>query len=551
MRMKKIITLLAFVLVGWLTSFAQTEGYTLDIKTVDGTSASIPVDKIRNAAIIEAPHCQLNVSASDGGYALGGRKVYKDQTVTITAIAKPGNRFLHWADKDASGNYITENPRTITIADVTANIDYNAVFEENTEYFYFEAMQQGTTVEFVMKNTSITNLQYSTDKIEWTSVASGTNSVTLAAVGDKVYWRSPEGNERFQPGTTRVDVDYFNVKAGEAHIGGNMLTLLEKSGKPASISTLAFYGLFKGCKNLTAFNADFKLPITEVPESALNYTFQNCTDLVDASALTIDVENVGYYGCQSMFSGCTSLVKAPRLVKTTSMESKCQFQYMFKGCTSLTDAPELPSTSLKTFCYDEMFSGCTSMTHAPELPAETLASNCYNGMFLNCTSLSQAPRLPAETLVLQCYQEMFSGCTSLTQTPELPATTIAQNCYTKMFQGCTSLTAASALRATETAGYCYQYMFDGCTALEVAPEIYITKVAGTSSLQNMFSGCLNLRSVKVHFEAWPSSTSTTKNWFLNAGIEAASTPTFYQPVGTNVPSRSVNTIPSGWNIVNF
>lgn len=503
MRMKKIITLLAFVLVGWGTSFAQTEGYTLDIKTVDGTSASIPVDKIRNAAIVEAPHCQLNVSASDGGYALGGRKVYKDQTVTITAIAKPGNRFLHWADKDASGNYITENPRTITIADVTANIDYNAVFEENTEYFYFEAMQQGTVVQFKMSASSgaATSLQYSTDKVEWTSVKPGQNSttaITLTAVGDKVYWRSPEGNEMFRP-TASSSSDNFRVTAGEAHIGGNMLTLLEKSGKPAAIATHAFDGLFKGCEKLTAFNEDFKLPISQVPESALHGTFQNCTDLVDASALTIDVETIGYYGCQYMFSGCNSLVKAPRLVKTTSMESDCQFQYMFKGCTSLTDAPELPSTSLKNSCYDEMFSGCTSMTHAPELPAETLASNCYNSMFKGCTSLTQAPQLPATTLVLSCYQEMFSGCTSLTIAPELPATELVQSCYA-----------------------------------------------------NMFNGCTKLSNVKVHLAAWKYSTNgPTKNWLLNAGTEAVS-PTFYLPTGTTVPAtRSEHSIPAGWNIVNF
>lgn len=550
MRMKKIITFLAFVLVGWGTSFAQTEGYTLDIKTVDGTSASIPVDKIRNAAIVEAPHCQLNVSASDGGYALGGRKVYKGQTVTITAIAKPGNRFLHWADKDASGNYITENPRTITIADFTANIDYNAVFEENTEYFYFEAMQPGTTVLFKMTTASTTSLQYSTDKVEWTTATNGTNSVTLAAVGDKVYWRSPEGNDKFFANANK-SADKFDVSAGEAHIGGNMLTLLEKSGKPSTISHYAFYTVFQDCKKLTAFNKDLKLPITEVPDSALYKTFYRCTDLVDASALSLDVESIGEYGCFEMFASCTALVKGPRLIKVGSMLDNHNCDGMFEDCTSLTYAPQLPCTNLVNFSYARMFSGCASLTQAPELPAETMASNCYLEMFSGCTSLTQSPRLPAETLATYCYQSMFSGCTSLTQTPELPATTIAQNCYTKMFQGCTSLTAASALRATETAGYCYQYMFDGCTALEVAPEIYITRVAGTSSLQNMFSGCLNLRSVKVHFEAWPSSTSTTKNWFLNAGIEAASTPTFYQPTGTNVPSRSVNTIPSGWNIVNF
>lgn len=417
MRMKKIITLLAFVLVGWLTSFAQTEGYTLDIKTVDGTSASIPVDKIRDAKIVEAPHCQLNVSASDGGYALGGRKVYKGQTVTITAVPKSGNRFLHWADKDASGNYITENPRTISIADVTANIDYNAVFEEKTEYFYFEAMQPGTTVLFKMSVSlgAATNLQYSTDKVEWTSVTPGQNAtttVTLAAVGDKVYWRSPEGNEMFRP-TANSSSDNFNVTAGEAHIGGNMLTLLEKSGKPAAIATHAFDNLFKGCQKLTAFNEDFRLPITEVPEYALHGTFQNCTDLVDASALTIDVENIGHYGCQNMFSGCTSLVKAPRLVKTASMEKQDNFQYMFKGCTSLTEAPALPSTQLGTFCYDEMFSGCTSLTQAPELPAKTLASNCYNSMFKGCTSLTIAPELPATELVQSCYANMFNGCTKL------------------------------------------------------------------------------------------------------------------------------------------
>lgn len=586
MRITKILAAaLAFTLVGGITASAQTEGYTLDIRTAGGTSASIPVDNIREATIEEAPHCMLNVSASNGGYALGGRKVYKGQTVTITAIPEPGNTFRHWADKDASGNYITENPRTITITDVSATIDYNAVFDDATEYFYFEAVQPGTKVQFVLRSASDpTTLQYSTDKIEWTSISRGYNqatTVTLENEGDKVYWRTPESNSSIYGGGSNSNWSRFNVSAGEAHIGGNLLTLLDKKGTPATIGAHAFWRAFYNCKNLTAINADFKMPATAA-DYAFSDMFIGCSNLIDASALKIDMESVGNYAFDGMFQKCTALEKGPSSIKAAAMTGQYNFSNMFDGCAKLEEAPELPSDNLRPFCYYNMFQGCTSLTTAPELPAMTLGNSCYRGMFKSCTALTTAPELPATKLGQTVYNEMFMGCTALVNIPaELPATNLSScnSCYESMFKGCTSLTAMPEIKATKMcysacsemfrgcsnlttvhplltttidsySGNCYASMFRDCTKLEEAPEIFVTGKMSSAPFVYMFNGCTKLRSLKVHFSEWPS-TSYMNNWLTNAGSEATN-PTFYLPTGTPAPTtRANNTVPESWTIVNF
>lgn len=198
---------------------------------------------------------------------------------------------------------------------------------------------------------------------------------------------------------------------------------------------------------------------------------------------------------------------------------------LFHGCTSLTTPPELPATTLAQQCYQSIFQDCTSLTTAPELPATTMASSCYNGMFSGCTSLTTPPELPATTLAQSCYNGMFTNCTSLTVAPKLPAKTLSQSCYQSMFQGCTSLTSAYELPATTMAKYCYNGMFNGCTSLD--------SVTASISSNDLALG------------------TYTVNW-LNG---VASNGTFYY---TNpdfdpddITNRSVSTVPSGWNIVEY
>ena len=247
----------------------------------------------------------------------------------------------------------------------------------------FTAEKAGSTVAMAVKGTPTKGqaFEYSTDGTNWSVFTPGTTTITLANVGNKVYFRGD--NTTVSESTS---VYYKFVMSGKIAASGNIMSLLDKT-----------------CQSTTISN---------------NYCYN------------------------SMFNGCTSLTTAPALPATT-LASYCYIS-MFQNCTSLTTAPALPATTLASYCYGSMFNGCTSLTTAPALPATTLVSNCYGNMFNGCTSLTTAPALPATTLAYYCYGNMFNGCTSLTTAPALPATTLGNYCYASMFRGCTSLQVYSS-----------------------------------------------------------------------------------------------------------
>ena len=274
------------------------------------------------------------------------------------------------------------------------------------DYLCFTAEEAGSTVAMAVNGTPRKGQAFetSTDGLAWSVFTPGTTTITLANVGDKVYFRG----DNTTVGESS-SIYYMFVMSGKIAASGNIMSLLDKT-----------------CQSTTISNS---------------YCYRN------------------------MFKNCKSLTTAPALPATT-LANNCYY-YMFRGCTSLTTAPELPATTLANYCYSYMFYGCTNLTTAPSLPATTLADYCYNYMFNGCTSLTTAPTLPATTLAKYCYDGMLNGCTSLTTAPELPATTLEKSCYGNMFNGCTSLTTAPSLPATTLADYCYRYMFYGCTNLQV------------------------------------------------------------------------------------
>ncbi len=247
----------------------------------------------------------------------------------------------------------------------------------------FTAKQAGSTVAMAVKGTPTKGqaFEYSTDGTNWSVFIPGTTTITLANVGNKVYFRGD--NKTVSESTS---VYYKFVMSGKIAASGNIMSLLDKTCQSTRISK-------------------------------------------------------DYCYCY-MFDNCTSLTTAPELPATT-LVSGCYY-YMFNGCTSLTMAPALPATTLAVYCYAYMFSGCKSLTTTPSLPATTLVGSCYQYMFRGCTSLTAAPTLPATTLVPNCYNSMFRGCTSLTTAPALPATTLEIYCYENMFYGCTSLQVYSS-----------------------------------------------------------------------------------------------------------
>ena len=190
----------------------------------------------------------------------------------------------------------------------------------------FTAEEAGSTVAMAVNRipTKGQAFEYSTDGTNWSVFTPGTTTITLANVGDKVYFRGDNTTV-----SESSSIYYKFVMSGKIAASGNIMSLLDKT-----------------CQSTTIAN------------------------------------NFCYY---RMFENCKSLTAAPELPAAT-LASNC-YNGMFYSCTSLTAAPELPAATLKSYCYRSMFQNCTSLTTAPALPATTLADSCYNSMFYGCTSL--------------------------------------------------------------------------------------------------------------------------------------------------------------------
>ena len=217
----------------------------------------------------------------------------------------------------------------------------------------FEAKAAGAEVTFTPATSLSLSIEYSLDGVAWTTY---TTPITLANVGDKVYFR------------------------------GNNATYATELGE-------SNFSFTDKC-----------------------YVYGNIMSLVDASNYATNTTLTGTYTFSGLFFNNANLYSHPTktlILPATTLTDYCYYN-MFGGCTELTIAPELPATTVQAYCYAAMFSGCTNLTTVPtELPAKTLAEYCYKEMFENCKNMTVAPDLPANTLSVGCYYEMFNGCERL------------------------------------------------------------------------------------------------------------------------------------------
>ena len=377
----------------------------------------------------------------------------------------------------------------------------------------FTAKEAGSTVAMAVNGTPTKGqaFEYSTDGTNWSVFTPGTTTITLANVGDKVYFRGDNTTV-----SESYSIYYRFVMSGKIAASGNIMSLLDKTCQSITISNVyCYYYMFYGCTSLTTAPA---LPATTLAMCCYQDMFYGCKSLTTAPALPATTLANSCYG--DMFRGCTSLTTAPEL-PATALAGSC-YSHMFYDCTSLTTAPALPATTLADSCYSGMFFGCKSLTTAPALPATTLANSCYSGMFQNCKSLTTAPELPATALAGSCYSGMFWLCESLTTAPTLPATTLTDYCYNGMFNYCESLTTAPALPATTLANNCYNDMFYGCTRLQV----YSSSGTGhTKAWRIPTSGSASsYTSQRRMFYRCPGSYKSTKSVSLNRTFYTQNTP---------------------------
>ncbi len=246
------------------------------------------------------------------------------------------------------------------------------------DYFYIENTYNGSNSVGILVSSRkpgkyhISELQYSTDKLNWTTyqLSNGSTSITLSQ-GQRLYFRNDNG--------------YCNTYVSNIYW-------------------------------IMTFNPSQSYIVGGNINSLLDYT----------NMYNVSLPNSCYY---ELFNGSSTLTSSTDLTLSSTVSDNC-YNSMFRGCTSLKTAPALPATTLAPLCYYMMFNNCTSLTTAPALPATTLKQYCYFGMFQGCDSLTTAPELPATTLTQYCYSRMFDGCTSLNSVTTYADDISASSCLT-------------------------------------------------------------------------------------------------------------------------
>lgn len=178
-------------------------------------------------------------------------------------------------------------------------------------YMYLEAAQADSTVSMVSTLEAAPNLEYSTDGVTWQewqhTTADGTHTfdtITLGAVGDKVYFRGDNPN-----GLGDYDNDFFSafVLTGLIKAGGNVMSLLETTMALTNIPPSGFYQLFfdeiRGDPAPLVTAPDMST-ITSIGTGGCASMYELC-ELLDSAADMPLLSSIGEDGCVCMYAECT------------------------------------------------------------------------------------------------------------------------------------------------------------------------------------------------------------------------------------------------------
>ena len=259
--------------------------------------------------------------------------------IELSGMTAWSTRMTNWVN-GVSANGLFVCPSALgtesTITRGTANCPTGwSVENEDTDCLCFEAQEANCVINMAVdgsvSSSPEVHLLTSAAGIGWTefdATGAGTTPITLANVGDKVYFKATDTNSTFC--TANESARLYFTTSKQCKCSGNAMSLLAWQYK--SLTTIsaprAFEHLFWESKITTA---------PELPATTLS---QHC------------------------------------------------YEGMFDSCYYLTTPPALPATTLAASCYQSMFNGCTSLVSAPALPATTLAASCYNSMFSGCVGLS-------------------------------------------------------------------------------------------------------------------------------------------------------------------
>lgn len=147
-------------------------------------------------------------------------------------------------------------------------------FEAPLDYLCFTAEEAGSTVAMAVNGTPTKGQAFetSTDGTNWSVFTPGTTIITLANVGDKVYFRGD--NTTVSESTS---IYYRFVMSGKIAASGNIMSLLDKTCQSTTISNnYCYYNMFRDCTSLTTAP---ELPATTLNDGCYQSMFYGCTGL--------------------------------------------------------------------------------------------------------------------------------------------------------------------------------------------------------------------------------------------------------------------------------
>ena len=251
-----------------------------------------------------------------------------------------------------------------------------------SECFSIRSTWSGATTTVTFNGNPQTDIEYSTDKVNWTKITETTTIPTY----NKTYFR---GNN--PDGFSKSATDYVSFLAGGSsqnyYLEGNIMSLVNGSDFATNYSTIpadyCFYSLF-----------------TDKAGLSNNYhpVYWNAENLL------LPADNLTRYCYASMFER-----------------------------TYIKTAPQLPAQHLAEYCYYKMYYTCISLdmrvSSTPReyiLPAEELVPHCYEhmfGLYNTNSTIYQYVTIMATSLqdrrgedIQNCLKEMFYFGVALTST---------------------------------------------------------------------------------------------------------------------------------------
>jgi len=336
----------------------------------------------------------------------------------------------------------------------------------------------------------------------------GIRSIVIPSNPCSANWSSAFSNSRFltyikfEELTTTGNIDWGQLCNGCS----SLMSFVMPASAPTGQVLILGSNTFNTCVSLQSLTFP-----ANVDTNISGTVFQNLYNLL---SVTWQSNAPSISSFTSMFSGCFALqsVTLPSVITAGAISMSAAFQNCrslstitipsawnlgtmantFQNCVGLKTA-YLPNNSQNNITFmTSTFNTCTSLTSVV-MPTSLTGVTTMANAFQNCFSL-QSLTLPSTMNACTTMTSAFSGCSAL-QSITLPTSMTAMTTtgLASIFSACYSLrnVVMPATVAATISSYLNAFQNSGVSTVTL-PTTQTTSVA---TIQNMFTGCYNLKTV--------------------------------------------------------